>query len=337
MHAIDLERFRLRGLLGHGANYEVYAAIDQETGKDVVLKRPWAQCLRGGQYRSVDEQSARLIEMHRLLGEGAPHIARLIGYAGRTRHGSYFGDGMPQEYHVLVEARACGVPLVADIKEKFRGIPIGLGQNLFALYPLVSTSIDRAGAIFEQLLDVEEAFARVNHLILDLRPQNVYFDPKRGEITVIDVGMFVDMQAVGGTQTAPDVHDCLAELCKYYLAPHDPPAQIKGYREPFGMGPALGFPKELDRMIQGCASLANGPLHDIAVSILQRIKGRDYGSIALFRRDLQQYFAVLDERNRGLQDLPNLVGVWREGMEMLKDTYWRKFLFDPEADLARYA
>jgi hypothetical protein len=337
MHAIDLERFRLRGLLGHGANYEVYAALDRETGEDVVLKRPWAQCLRGGQYRSVDEQSARLIRVHNLLGDGAPHIARLIGYAGRARHDSYFGDAMPQEYYVLVEERARGVPLVADIKEKFRGIPIGLGQNLFALYPLVRTSMDGAGSIFEQLLEVEEAFARVDHLILDLRPQNVYFDPRRGEVTVIDVGTFVDVQAVSGMQTAPDVHDCLAELCKYYLAPHSPPAHIRGYREPFGMGPALGFARELDRMIQGCSSLEDGPLHDLVVSILRRLKGRDYGSIAPFRRDLQEYFTLLRERNTGLQDLPNLVGVWREGMGMLKDDYWRKYLFDPEADLARYA
>lgn len=337
MHTLDLERFSLRGLLGHGATYEVYGAIDRETGKDVVLKRPWIQCLRGGQYRYVDEQSAQLIEVHRLLGEGASHISRLIGYAGRTRHDSYFGDSLPQEYYVLVEERARGVPLVADIKDKFRGIPIGLGQNLFALYPLVSRSIGEAGSIFEQLLDVEEAFVCVNRLILDLRPQNVHFDPKRGEITVIDLGMFVDLQAVSGTRPAPDVHDCLAELCKYYLAPHSPPTQTRGYREPFGMGPALGFTRELERMIQVGSSLADGPLQDIVVVILQRIKRRDYGSIAPFRRDLQQYFAVLDERNRGLQDLPSLVGVWREGMGMLKDKYWRKFLFDPEADLTRYA
>jgi serine/threonine protein kinase len=337
MHALDLARFNLRGLLGHGANYEVYDAIDRETGKDVVLKRPWPQCLRAGQHRSIDEQSARLIEVHRLLGERAPHISHLIGYAGPARHDSYFGDSLVQDYYVLVEERARGVPLVADIKDRFRGIPIGLGQTLFALYPLGSRSICGAGRIFAQLLDVEEAFARVNRVILDLRPQNVYFDPKRGEITVIDLGMSVDVPAVSGSPTGPDVHDCLAELCKYYLAPHSPPTHINGYREPFGMGPALGFTRELDRMIQACSSLANGALHDIVVGLLHRIKRRDYGSIAPFRRDLQQYFALLDERNRDLQDLPNLVDVWREGIGLLKDNYWRKFLFDPEADLARYA
>jgi hypothetical protein len=58
--------------------------------------------------------------------------------------------------------------------------------------------------------------------------------------------------------------------------------------------------------------------------------------IASFRQDLQQYFAVCAERNRSLPDFPSLVSVWRQGLEMLKDQYWRKFLFNPDADLAQY-
>jgi hypothetical protein len=337
MDAIDLERFGLNGLLGLGANYEVYAATDRETGKDVVLKRPWVQTIRGGQSRHVDEQSARVIELHRALGGTVPSISPLVGYTERVRHDGYFGDGLQQEYYVLVEERAHGVPLVADIKDKFRGVPIGLGQNLFALYPLVRGSHAGAASVFEQLLDVEEAFARTNRLIMDLRPQNVFFDPRQGEITVIDIGTCVDGRTTSGPRPAPDIHDCLAELCKFYLEPQSPPVQIKGYRDPFGMGPPLGFPKELDRMIQACASLASGPLQDIALGMLQRLKRRDYGAVAPFRRDLQQYFTVVDERNRNLQEFPDLVGVWRQGMELLRENYWRKFRFDPDADLARYA
>jgi hypothetical protein len=238
---------------------------------------------------------------------------------------------------VLVEERAHGVPLVADTKDKFRGVPIGLGQNLFALYPLVRGSRAGAASVFEQLLDVEEAFARTDRLIMDLRPQNVFFDPRQGEITVIDIGTCVDGRTASGPRPAPDIHDCLAELCKFYLEPQSPPVQIKGYRDPFGMGPPLGFPKELDRMIQACAGLASGPLQDIAVGMLQRLKRRDYGAVAPFRRDLQQYFTVVDERNRNLQEFPDLVGVWRQGMELLRENYWRKFRFDPDADLAHYA
>jgi serine/threonine protein kinase len=337
MQAIDLERFLLGGSLGIGANYEVYAARDRETGKDVVLKRPWAQSLRGGQWRYIDDLSARVIERHQHLGDASPYVSPLVGYTERVRHDRYFGDALPQEYYVLIEERARGVPLVADIKDKFRGIPIGLGQNLFALYPLLQDRVNGAASVFEQLLAVEETFTRRDWLIMDLRPQNVFFDPKSGDITVIDIGMCVDTRAAAGPRPAPDIHDCLAELCKFYLAPQTPPTQAQGYRDAFGMGPALGFTKELERMIHACAGMASGPLQDIAVGMLERLKRRDYGAVAPFRQDLQQYLGLVEERNRNLQDFPHLVAIWHQGMELLREQYWRKFLFDPEADLAPYA
>jgi serine/threonine protein kinase len=336
MEIIALERFRLQGLLGMGAQYEVYAAVDSETGAAVVLKRPWAQSLKGGQYRSVEALSVRLIEIHRLLGATAPFISRLIGYAEPARHDRYFGDANPQEYHVLVEERARGVPLVADIRDKFRGAPIGLGQNLFALYPLVPRLTGGSVPILLQLLEVEEAFLHRDRLVLDLRPQNVYFDPWQGTITVIDIGAFVEADAARQRRQPVDLHDCLAELCKFYLAPHTPPNHANSYREPFGMGPALGFAKELERMLQSCQQLAAGPLQEASIAILERIKRRDYGGLAAFRHDIQRYFTLVDERNRQLQEFPDLVDVWRQSLAMLKDSYWRKYLFDPDADLLHY-
>ena len=336
MVSIDLERFSLKHLLGTGANYEVYAAIDSETGRDVVLKRPWAQSLRAGQYRYIDELSARVIELHRCLGDSIPHLSPLVAYTERGRHDGYFGDAFPQEYHVLVEERARGVPLVADIKDRFRGIPIGLGQNLFALYPLVPHRVAKAAGILQQLLDVEEAFTRKGCLVLDLRPQNVFFDPKTGEITVIDIGTFVDQNAARKARQAPDLHDCFAELCKFYLASDSPPVHASGYREPFGMGPALGFSRDLERMVQNCLQQTTGALQATALGILQKIKSREYGTVEAFRRDLQPYFALVDERNRNLQEFPHLVEAWRQGMEMLRERYWRKFLFDPDTDLIYY-
>jgi hypothetical protein len=336
MDTIELERFRLIGSLGLGANYEVYAATESETGQHVVLKRPWVQTIRGGQSRHVDEQSERVIELHQVLDGAVPCISRMVGYTERVGHRGYFGDDLQQEYYVLVEERAQGLPLVADIKDKFRGVPIGLGQNLFALYPLVQDSREGTASIFAQLLDVEEAFSRADRLIMDLRPQNVFFDPRQGAITVIDIGMCVDQQTTSGRQPAPDIHDCLAELCKFYLEPQSPPRQAKGYRDPFGMGPPLGFAKELDRMIQACASLPSGPLRDITGSMLQRLQRRDYGAVEPFRHDLQQYFALVHERNQNLQEFPEMVGVWHQGMELLREKYWRKFRFDPDSDLAEY-
>lgn len=336
MDAIQLERFTLERLLGIGANYEVHAAIDRDTGSEVVLKRPWAQCLSRGQYQHVDRLSAQLIEMQKAVGDVSPYASPLIGYTECIRHDGYFGDALPQRYHVLVAERARGVPLVAAIKDKFLGIPIGLAQNLFALYPLVSHPTKSPTGILQQLLDVEETFYNAGYLVLDLRPQNVFFDPKEGRITVIDVGTFHPRATLAGRSQGPDLHDAFVELCNFYLTPHTPPADVSSYRQPFGMGPALGFSKELDRMLQAFSRAAIAPLQEAAVAILQKVKRRAYGGVAEFRADVQQYLTLVDERHRSLPDWPSRVGVWREGVEMLNDTYWRKFLFDPEVDLIYY-
>jgi serine/threonine protein kinase len=335
MQSVELDRFKLHGLLGIGANYEVYAATDGETNRQVVLKRPWAQYLRGGQYRAIDQLSARLIQIHLRFGTTPPHVARLVGYTDCRRHDVYFRDALPQEYHVLIEERARGVPLVADIKEKFRGLPIGLGQNLFALYPLIRHHGRRVGDILLQLLDVQEAFSRIDYLVMDLRPQNVFFDPMGGAITVIDVGDFRDITM----ERSPtlDLHDCLAELCRFYLAPHPPPADVKGYGEPFGMTPPRGFSQDLDRMIARCRGLTTGALQEAGLALLQRIKDRRYAGVEPFRREVEEYFALIEARNVSLREFPELVEVWREGVALLQHRYWQKFLFDPVADLRHYA
>ena len=40
METVTLDRFELVGPLGSGADYDVRAAVDRETGGPVVLKRP---------------------------------------------------------------------------------------------------------------------------------------------------------------------------------------------------------------------------------------------------------------------------------------------------------
>jgi hypothetical protein len=31
-----------------------------------------------------------------------------------------------------------------------------------------------------------------------------------------------------------------------------------------------------------------------------------------------------------------MVGVWHQGMELLREKYWQKFRFDPDSDLVDY-
>ena len=336
MELIQLERYTERRLLGVGASYEVHEAVDGQTGAQVVLKRPWAQYITHNQHQHADQLSVRLIEMHRTLGASFPHISHLVGYTDCTRHDQFFRDTLAHPYHVLVEERAKGVPLLGSIKDKFRGVPIGLAHNLYALYPLVSHAVHPSPGILQQLLELAEGCYRKGFLALDLGPQNVYYDPIQDAITLIDLGAFLDRNASQGRQQPPNLHDALAELCKFYVTPHPPPAHVSGYRDPYGMGPMQGFEQDLDHLIHHYRELTTGALQDTAVGLLHKVKARAYESIDEFRQEVQPYLALVEERNRALPNVAALVEVWREGLGLLHEKYWRRFLFNPETDLVHY-
>ena len=96
------------------------------------------------------------------------------------------------------------------------------------------------------------------------------------------------------------------------------------------------FDLQVKGMLGAFSKAQNARVRDAAVGVLEKILERSYPSLDAFRRDLDAYLAAVEERNRGLDDLPDRTGVWREGLEMLSQEYWRKFLFDPETDLASY-
>ena len=97
-------------------------------------------------------------------------------------HDEFFGDALGGEYRVTVEHRAKGIPLLGDHMARITGVPVGAGQNLFALHPLVhpkpfngdqangdqangdqsgSDPADRGPEYFpiqRQLLDVQQGF-----------------------------------------------------------------------------------------------------------------------------------------------------------------------------------
>jgi hypothetical protein len=97
-----------------------------------------------------------------------------------------------------------------------------------------------------------------------------------------------------------------------------------------------GFEQDLNHLIHTYLELTTGALQDTAVGLLQKVKGRAYESIEEFRQEVQPYLALVEERNRALPDFPHLVEVWREGLSLLHEKYWRRFLFNPETDLVHY-
>ena len=341
MDVVQLDRFKLEGFLGSGSDYEAHAATDTQTGARVVIKRPNPDYISRRLHHGVDQLSEQLIEVHEAIGDSLPCVAHLVGYTEVARHDGYFGDLLDESYRVLVEERARGVPLVSDIRDKFKGMPVGLGQNLFALHPLVPHPGVGRFAIHQQLMDVEEAFYKAGHLLLDMRPQNIYFDPGEGRITVIDIGTMPTQgraaqgRASMGNQTR-DLHDFFVEVFKFYATPDSPPSDLNGFKEPIGMRSIPYFDQQVDILIRSFSGSQDTKSTEAAVTILRKVQGRAYSSFEDFRRDLNQYLATLEEMYRSLPDLNSRVSVWGQAMEMLSSDYWRKFIFDPDTDLAHY-
>ena len=342
MEQVQLDRYALEGVLGSGSDYEVHAARDTQTGSRVVLKRPNPDYIARKLHHGVDRLSEQLIDVHRSMGDSPEHVAKMVGYTDLTRHDSYFGDSSTESYRVLVNERAPGLPLVGDIRDKFKGVPVGLAHNLFGLFPVVPHPLQGYFGIQQQIMDVEEAFYGSGYLLLDLRPQNVYFDPRDGRITVIDIGTipsqgpaFQGGVSLGGQTT--DIHNFFAEVFKFYATPDDPPSDAAAYGEPAGMRSVPNFDQQMAMLIDGFSATRDQRLKEASVAMLEKIRKRSYGSFAEFRGDFGQYLGLLEERLRDHAGSDGTVVGWRGAMELLSDEHWKRYLFDPAVDLRGYA
>ena len=341
MDVVPLERFKLEGLLGSGSDYEAHAATDTETGEPVVVKRPNPDYIARKIHHGVDRLTEQLADIHGSIGASISHLSHMLGYASVSPGDALFGDSLAEGYLVLVEERARGIPLAADIRDKFKGVPVGLGQNLFSLYPLVAHTGGGRHHVVQQLMEVEEAFLQAGHLLLDLRPQNVYFDPRSASITIIDAGAVPtkgpSAQGTASMGVGPkDFHDFFLEIFRFYVTAELPPSDVAGYREMMGMRNIPQFQPQVDALVRDFSSSGDLPLKEAALSMLQKIKERSYVGFDEFRADLTGYLILEDARNQALSDRQHLVAVWHAAMELLRQPYWRKFLFDPDSDLKSY-
>ncbi len=338
MEKISLDRFRLEGLLGSGSDYEVHAACDTQTGRPVVVKRPKPDYIARGLHTGVDLLSEALIDIHSSGANSVPGVCRMLGYTDVGSHGSYFGDETGAEYRVLVFERAKGIPLVADIGDKFKGVPIGLGQNLFALHPAHGEMPDGAGSVQAQLLSIEHSFAAAGHLLLDMRPQNIYYDPAGGKISVIDVGTVPTLgtasqgQASSGRQ-AQDIHNFFAEVFRFYVSPLPPPDDPAGHGEPYGMRAPPDFGQHVDGMIDTFLNAEDRDLGQAAVETLQKVRWRNYSSVEEFRTDLQYCLEAASSRDNLNDQGSAALDAWRNARKLLEAPYWKRFLFgEPAGD-----
>ena len=333
---IGLDRFSLEGLLGEGADLQVFAATDIESGRQVVVKRPHPAYIERRQHRDIERRLLQVISLRQELGDSLPQLSRVIGCTSVDDHGDFFGDSLGHSYMVMVEERARGLPLVGSIVDGLKRRPIGLPQNLFALHPLVAHKEKGAFTIPRDILDVANAFYDAGHLILDLRPQNVFFDPRDATITVIDVGNITVERLATSRHTAVDLHDFYLELFKWYATPADPPEDAASYGAPYGMDSVPRFNQDLDGMFQGFSMVAWEPLSASATGIVQKIRQRGYQSIDEFRQEFDAYLGLAEHQYRQLSESANILAAWKTARGLLDEPYWGKFLFDANTDMACY-
>jgi len=336
MEKVDLRRYEATGVLGTGADYEVRAAVERQTGKQVVLKRPQPLTIRHQLHAGIEARTDRIIQAYREVGHTIPTVVPIVGYTERANHDAYFGETLGREYRVMVEERAAGIPLVGDLRARFTGVPIGVGQNLFAFFPLIQPDSCPPFAIHQQLLDLEEAFFGAGYILLDLRPHNVFYQPACGRITVVDCGALAERNNASDRRgrPPPDIHDFYLEMLKFYTTPRQPPAQPSGYRDPHGLEPVINVERELGRLAQNFQTVPDPVVRDAALTIIGQLRQHAYAAFEDFRRDLTAYLEAVSIAHQALSNLSEARQAWAEALHWLRAEYWQRYLFNPESELA---
>ena len=333
---VELSRYEITGRLGIGADYEVKLATDRETGQEVALKRPVPQVISRRQHDAIEARTGRRLRAYQEALPPAELVVPILGYTERGVHDDVFGDDLREEYTVVVQEMARGIPLLGDMMSKIRGVPIAAGQNLFAVFPLVQNPATAKFPVHNQLLDLQQVYLDAGYVVLDLRPQNIFYQPKTGEVSVIDTGTLAGPHAEAPRGRPPyDVNDACLELIKFYTTPEEPPEHADVYREAKGIRPIMALGEEIDQMLNRLA-LAGGSVESAGRIILEKIAERAYIGYGQFRTDLNVYLQTLQSRDAALPAVQTARNAWLEALEWLRGDYWKRFLFDADGELEGY-
>ncbi len=337
MEKVDLQRYEITRRLGSGADYDVRAAIDRETGAEVALKRPVPQAVSRRQHTAIEARTEKMLAAYDTAGDANGLLAPILGYTEPALHDDYFGEELGEPYTVFVQGVAPGIPLLGDMMSRFTGVPVGAGQNLFALFPLVQGKDVQPFPVHAQLIDLEEYYLRSGFIVMDLRPQNVFYQPGTGRVQVIDTGALAGVNDPAPRGRPPlDVNDACLELLKFYSTPEEPPQDASGYRDARGLRPIVNIQQELDEMRRGLLGAGDGA-GAAANVILDKIGSRAYLNYEEFRYDLMAYLGEIQERNRDLPDSGTALSAWRVALDWLRGDYWTRFKFDADAELGAYS
>ena len=244
---------------------------------------------------------------------------------------------MGDTYTVFVQERAYGIPLLGDMMSRIRGVPIAAGQNLFAMFPLLQLSGHSRYPVHNQLLDLEQAYLKAGYVLMDMRPQNVFYSPGSGAIQVIDSGAVASVDGPAPRGRPPlDVNDACLELLKFYTTAENPPSSPDGYRDARGIRPIVNVQQEIDEMKRGVL----GTEEQVAATgniILDKIATRSYTDYEEFRENLNSWLDAIADRNRNSPEFSDAADAWKSALSWLRDDHWTQYKFDPETELALYS
>ena len=334
METVTLDRFELVGSLGSGADYDVRAAVDRETGRQVVLKRPSPQAVRRQMHGPIEDRTTRTLDAYDKAGQHCDVVPRVLGVTEAILHDEYFGDDAGQPYRVRVEERALGIPLVGDPRSRILRVPIGLGQNLFALHPLALPAGVASWPVQNQLLAAQEIYEAAGYTLLDLGPHNVFYSPGSGRISLVDASALVGhgVETSQSNRGPQDRNDFFLEILKFYVAPGLPPADSSGHFDPYNQRPVISVEQECDDLNRAFAQ-APEDLRQATDRCLQRIRVRGYDSVAQFAPDLQECLAQITIRMDRMPERDDAAAAWNVALQRLTEPHWTRYLFDADSEL----
>ena len=285
-----LDTFQLHERLGEGADSEAFAATDTRTGAPVVVKRPHPMLIARGQHDAVERRMEKVIALRERLGDALPHVAKMLAIHATGEPRRLLRRCAWRILHRSRGRRARGVPLVGSAIDGIKRHPIGAPQNLFAVHPVIAHGRRGRFSIVRDILEVAEAFHGVGALILDMRPQNIYFAPDDAAITVIDIGGVTEAQSASGGKPALDLHDLYLELFKWYIPHSAPPNDADGYRQPVGMETVPMFRQNIDVMIRHHEAAPKEAWRAATLDMLHKVKARAYPDIRRLQERLPAIF-----------------------------------------------
>ena len=330
MNELDLNNLEIHNVIGTGADYEVRLAGPIGDTPNMVMKRPNPHSILKNLHASTETRTHKMIQFHKEIGNDITGITHILGYFQNTPQNNHlYTDELDHDYTVVCQERASGIPLNADVRARILKVPTGLGQTLFALFPL---GLDEPFDIPCKLMDIQNDLYQHGYLLFDLNPQNVFYSPDTGNLNMIDTADLHKLDAENDIKTSNKTkEDYFLELIRYYVAAEEIPTEESAYFSPRGDKPYINKESEINLLKSQFEQLTTSDSHTM-LDIIKKIQSEYYQSVSDFNQDMMEYFSVAKGRLQLAREKPETLASWHSAKEYLHHSHWSKYDFNPNYD-----